>query len=182
MRPAGGVAPLRTALEKFEWDSVLGDAMVVAKAHVRDEDLDEAVNEGARRVLDGTAPWDPASGVELSKHVAKVGVAALRTSARKHQRHSAAVVETAVADSMAPPPSTPEAKVMRSDAGRRLYDRLVGHFAGDAEALAVVACIMGSIIEAADQAQHTGFGIERVRNIRKRVDRRIDALCEGGAP
>ena len=80
---------------------------------------------------------------------------------------------------MAPPPSSPEAIVARSENARRNYDLLVRHFAGDTQALAICACIMGSITEASDQARHTGLGIETVHNIRKRVHRRIDALREG---
>jgi hypothetical protein len=170
-------------LAGVDWAQVYLRALIIARTRFREQDIDDVVGEGVKRVLEGKAPWDEAKGRTLAEHVVQIGANARRVEVRKSGRRTSEGFLEQLGSKLAErEPPDPEEHALSADRRAKLFRGLVADFAGDPEALAVLECEERRIDQAAEQAVATGLGIEAVRNARKRLKRRIEALARGGEP
>jgi hypothetical protein len=73
---------------------------------------------------------------------------------------------------------TPEQEASTRERKERCFARAREELAGDAEALELVDEILKDHLTAAEQAEGLGWNYERVRRVRKRVDRVFEAIAE----
>lgn len=170
-------------LEDVDWVRVHARALLEARAYVPAQEVDDVVQEGMRRVLEGIAPWDPAGGRSLPAHLVVVGANARRVDVRKAQRRTSGTFEVEVATQLedAAPPD-PEQASAAADAKAKAFRELESTLEGDDDALAVVRCEEREVSQPAEQARLTGLGIDAVRNARKRVKRAVLAFLRETKP
>jgi hypothetical protein len=168
-------------LAGVDWGEVHASAILLARSYVREDDIDDVVNEGIRRVIEGISPFGQASGGTLAEHIVRVGTNARRVELRKLVRRSSERFVAEVTEGLAASaPADPEERLASADGKAKLFHDLEDLCAGDPDALAVLDCIVRQIHEPADQVRATGLAIEAVRNARKRLKRHSEALAEGG--
>jgi DNA-directed RNA polymerase specialized sigma24 family protein len=170
-------------LADVNWVDVHRRALIAAAAYVPEQDIDDVVNEGMARVLEGSAPWDPTTGQTLPDHIVRIGANARRVEVRKLDRRASGPFVAEVGDAIAASaPPDPETSAVEADRRARLFHRILTHFAGDPDALEVVRCEDREIILPAEQALASGLSIEAVRNARKRIKRALETLLQGEEP
>jgi DNA-directed RNA polymerase specialized sigma24 family protein len=167
-------------LNDVDWGEVFAAALAIALRFVPKQDARDAVLEGIRKVIDGSVAWNAASGRSLPAFVVTVGYNERRNRRRKEKRRRQPELAERIADAttgMAP--ATPEDEVSEAEeqeASERLFREVEGESQDDPDALTLLDCARQGLSELSEQVEHTGWTVERVRNARKRIKRRMQAL------
>ena len=132
--------PAPDPLADVNWVDVHRRALIAAAAYVPEQDIDDVVNEGMARVLEGTAPWDGTTGQTLPDHIVRIGANARRVEVRKLDRRASGPFVAEVSDAAAASaPPDPETSAIEAERKARLFRRIMTHFAGDPDAIEVAA-------------------------------------------
>ena len=126
----------------------------------------------------GKAPWDPAGKETLAQHLVTVGLYAHRKKERTERRRRHPKVISKIVQMFGGPPATPEEDVSEAQAKAKRFEQLLDDFASDPEAREILLLMQDGVSDALGQANRSGRDIEVVRNARKRIGRRLDALAE----
>jgi hypothetical protein len=170
------------------WGRVLAEAVLLALDCTRTAaDAEDLAMEGLQLVLEGKAPWDPAISKRgtLASHVVAVGYNVMRNKQRAWNRRTRPAFLAKLGQTMDDGySSTPEQRL--SDAQERAHnERLFAELLSEAEqddpdVGQILLLEQQEVDEPAKQARRLGWDIERVRNARKRLKRRVLALRERG--
>jgi DNA-directed RNA polymerase specialized sigma24 family protein len=166
----------------IDWPRVYAEAVAIALTFAP-VSAQEIVHEGAIRYLEGQAPWAPGQGRTLAEHLVVVGHKAHRDAMRRERRHRhPKMVGMLVAMFGGSSPSPEEELVAAEEKQRKtlLYEKLVRELqAHDPEAHRIVLLEQEGVDQPLEQAERLGIDIETVRNVRKRITRRVLALRRG---
>ena len=163
-----------------DWGRVFAEAVALASTFTK-RDAEDVVQEAMRLHFEGEAPYDPAQGATLAQHLVSVGMKARSNRARIERRRNRPKFVTTLRLLFGGGTPTPQEATLAAEEERRketLYEKLVADLAADPIAREVALLERQGVTEAAEQRTKIGCDIETVRNARKRVKRRAEAIAE----
>jgi hypothetical protein len=166
--------------ETIDWGSVFAQAVAIALKYTRG-DAEEVVQEAMVLYFEGAAPWDASGRMTLPEHLVHVGLYERRKRERTERRRRHPKVIGKLVHIFDRPPRTAEEDFSDAEDEQRksrLLDRLLGDFADDAQAREIVRLEQEGVHEPLEQAKSSGMEIEEVRNARKRIKRRVEAIAQ----
>jgi DNA-directed RNA polymerase specialized sigma24 family protein len=162
----------------IDWGQVFAEALEIAHA-MRVGDAEDVVQEGMTRVLDGTAPFDPAGELTLAAHLVSVAVTARRNAQRIERLRVRRGTKAKLIQHLDEEPPTPEELTHERRLGERAFEALLAECADDEDVRTLVNLARDEDVDVAQgQADALGWDIGRVRNARKRMDRAVDRVAE----
>ena len=161
-------------LAGVDWGRTFAEAVAIALKVMSEADADDVATAGVEKVIDGSAPWDPAGGKTLAGHVVAVGYNVLRNERRKVRRRMNGdfVAKVSIAIDEGLPLSPEEAAADREERARR-YAKLLAASAGDPDALAVREAEREGILGSDAQMKKCGLDEAAWTNARKNIGRRL---------
>jgi hypothetical protein len=163
-----------------DWGRVFAEAVAIART-VTQRDAEELVQQAMVLYFSGKAPFDRAGKETLAEHLALVGLKARGNRERIERRRRNPAVVAKIVKLVDTPPPTPEDALSEADEERRktrLFEQLLVELASDAEAREIALLVQQGVHDAHIQAERSGMKIEVVRNARKRIKRRFEAIVE----
>jgi hypothetical protein len=162
---------------KVDWGRVYAEAIEIAIGF-RARDPEDLVQQGMTLVLEGTAPFDEDGGMTLAAHLVDVALTQAQNRARIQRLRNKRGTNAKLQHWMDEEPPTPEELNHSRRLGDRAYDAVLAACDGDDEVRELVVLAREEDLdEAADQAERLGWGIERVRNARKRMTRIVGKVA-----
>lgn len=124
----------------------------------------------------GSATWDREKHPDVFDHLAMVVRDGTSNRRRLKSRRKTDLVDEEVLDAHEASTKSPEDELAEHDELAAVVSDLAKDFAKDGDCLELLGCFEDGIDGAQEQAEKTGFRIERIRNARKRFFRVSGAL------
>jgi hypothetical protein len=161
-----------------DWGRIFAEALEIALG-TGSREAEDVVQQGMTLVLDGSAPFDASGKLTLAAHVVAAGLAARRNKERVERLRRRPKVVAKLTHWLDVGPPTPEELSDERQRGDAAFEAVLAACAGDAEVRELVLLSRQDVDEPSDQAERLGWGIERVRNARKRMSRMLAAVADG---
>jgi hypothetical protein len=166
--------------DTIDWRRVIAEAVNIALTFTQ-RDAEELVEEAIVLFLEGKTTWDRSCGETLPEHLVAVGLDARKKKQRTERRRWHPKVVSKIVQAFVRPPPTPEDQLEDAEEQERKsrrVERLLADLADDPDACAIVRLVQQGVSGALEQQGQSGMSIERVRNARKRIKRRMAALSQ----
>lgn len=163
-----------------DWGRAFAEAVAIASRQ-RPREAEDIVQQGMTALLEGGAPFDPDGEETLPEHLVTVGLREKRNRERTERRRRRPNVQAKMQqwfDDDRPP--SPEELSEEMERRRRALDALRDACKDNPDAREIVRLEGEGENEPAKQAQVLKWPIERVRNARKRVARRVQEVADAG--
>jgi hypothetical protein len=161
----------------IDWGRLFAEAVLLAE-NLQLPDPEGLAQDGITMLFEGrTPPWDASGETTLAEQVVLAAREERNNRERteRKRRHPKMVSKLVQAFDQRGP--TPEELVGQQEEQATKLERLRADLADDPDGRAIVACEEQWIHTPAEQVARLGWPIERVRNARKRVARRVAALA-----
>jgi len=162
---------------QVDWGRVYAEALEIALGF-SPRGAQDLVQLGMTLVLEGTAPFDEASGKTLAEHLVEVALTAERNRARSERRRQNPKQTSKLQHWLDVEPPTPEELNDERALGDAAHAALLAECADDPDVRALVDLARDDVDEAAEQQVELGWDIERVRNARKRMNRMLGHVAD----
>ena len=163
--------------QNADWGRVFSEAVAVLRP-LAGRDAERIVDEAMVLLFaHKVAPRPP--GETLAGHLAKVGLHAWRVRQRldRKHRHPRGLRKLLIShDLAAATPEDPTARGIDEQRKARLFEDLRAQLESDREACDVLARVREGVTGAAAQAAALGLAVEVVREARRRIKVRMDAM------
>jgi hypothetical protein len=163
-----------------DWGRVFAEALEIALG-MASRDAEDVVQQGMTLVLEGRAPYEPSGKTTIAEHVVSAGLAARRNRDRVDRLRRRPRVVAKLTHWLDVEPPTPEELNESRRRGEHAFEAVLAACGGDVEVRALVQLSRQDVDEPAEQAERLGWGIETVRNARKRMARVVSAVAAGMA-
>jgi hypothetical protein len=161
----------------IDWARLFLEAVLLAE-NLELPDPEGLAQDGITMLFERCAPpWDPSGETTLAEHVVLAAREKRNNRERTERKRRHPRMVSKLVQAFDQPGPTPEELVGQHEERVTRLEQLRADLAEDPDGCAIVTCEEQRIHEPAEQAARLRWPIERVRNARKRVARRVAALA-----